>query len=208
MVDRVAKFDEAIARLDAEVDAHELPPLKFGPTGELCNLLAAKLRELTGPLLDTESFDLAEEFLSLCGIDPGKECESGLELCGPATMSDSEGVPLCTRCFIGLALEQRNLRGKVEALVEELRHPVLWAGSPDEWGDVVDAGPFLERLGGIFGERAEDKAPSVQDLSSQLETDQRRRIEKAFEHELASERRERASARHEDSTGRVEGVDR
>jgi hypothetical protein len=41
------------------------------------------------------------------GID-APNCECGLPDCGPATRSDSEGVPLCERCASELAKDPRN----------------------------------------------------------------------------------------------------
>jgi hypothetical protein len=65
----------------------------------------------TFALGSTRATELCRRF----GLDPDEEfphpedeeptCESGLPDCGPATASDSEGVPLCERCFRELAAE-------------------------------------------------------------------------------------------------------
>lgn len=58
---------------------------------------------------------VAEELCRYYGLDPDEEfphlededpvCESGMDDCGPATTCDSEGVPLCERCFRELAAD-------------------------------------------------------------------------------------------------------
>jgi hypothetical protein len=39
------------------------------------------------------------------GIDLEERCESGDPACGPVEHHDSEGVPLCKRCFDGLEID-------------------------------------------------------------------------------------------------------
>lgn len=105
-----------------------------------------------------------------------------------------------------------DLRRQVAEAVEESRYTDYFdrAEASGE-KDVLDAEPFLERLGAIFGELAEGRDDelccSICGRPNALHGIACPSLLLPPEHENASERRERESARFEHG-GRVEGVDR
>lgn len=287
---RRARVDAAIARLDAEVAAHE------GDDELVCSVCGRPyaLHGIGCPTLSTG------EGLDPDTVVPGIDGTTGLSLGGPSAWD----APGADPSKIGAGAEFRqdepeearfgerlraeagdrglfNISGaraleladaidhdadaqrtanlrfgaavyrrQVEEAVERGRYSAT-AGHPQRWKDVLDAEPFLEALGAIFGERPEPvlspgfvffECPECGFSSVQPDTfsgseacplcagdsghdvrmrrraclagdrpeglDARVTWKSPVEHEPAHDRRERASARHEDSTGRVEGVDR
>ncbi|HET9928900.1 MAG TPA: hypothetical protein VFQ09_08815, partial [Rubrobacter sp.] len=116
------------------------------------------------------------------------------------------------RAFLdGLRHAREHLRRRVEEEVERARYTSLAAGIPETRAnlkDVLDAEPFLEALGAIFGDRSVDNEKEADAWPEYPLSEPSRAFLPRTEHEPAHDRRERASARNEDSTGRVEGVDR
>lgn len=124
-----------------------------------------------------------------------------------------------------LAAKLSDLRRQVEEAVERqgfgavgrdgLARDLGLAAADSERKRWLDVGLFLEALGAIFGEWAvssewREMASAWNKAMAEGLTEAARASAAAAwsEHELPHDRRERESARHEDSEGRVEGVDR
>jgi|GEM_PF-5443962 len=132
-----------------------------------------------------------------------------------AAAVDQDAAKEIDRLERGQLERARYLRRQVEEAVEAGRYTAVLA--PETGGgmfDVLDVEPFLEALGAIFGDRAAMTAAELAETIDSTPWPELTGDEDAaalvdrLEHESAHDRRERASARNEDSAGRVEGVDR
>lgn len=240
-----AKFDAALARLDAEVAAHEADGADalaegYGAGGpdpllDYQGQIDGTNGQATSTVIDGPMMDFANRLMRGPAV-VGEETQFGerlrqwldKEASRPfwklyrediaivAAAIDQDARTLTEEALARGAQQQALvLRQRVEEAVERLRHTIeTGTRCPAEsWPrrvDVLDAEPFLERLGGIFGERALGAEPHPTDGDPEPEHSMGFGMltEDLLEHELASERREREAERNEDSTGRVPGVDR
>ena len=59
--------------------------------------------------LPQESASISQEF-EISGGAPADRCEGGASDCGPVAHYDTEGVPLCQRCWDALAVDKSEVR--------------------------------------------------------------------------------------------------